>query len=382
MKKSQHILMATELDLKTHGGDITHVKEVVSQLSRLDCRITLTCPKTKHDKKMPGRLVEIPGFPFRFFYLMSHEALLLGYCLISHLWQKYSAVYVRSELYSLGAAVFAKLTRRPLIVEFNGCKTHEMRQRAISSKAIAVVKVVEALLCRWADKIVITAPQLKEILERQYNVSPTDIEYISNGVDTTHFRPMSTSLADKQPSQVTVGFIGCLIEWQGLQNLIDAALSLAHRPDIQFTIVGDGPLYPSIQEQVKQKPLTHKIKMTGRVSHQDIPQWINGFDICLIPRNLGIIGMPVKLFEYMACARPVIASRLPGFDFLEQTQSGLLVEPGNAQALAQAIETLADAPQLRRTYGKNGRKTAVTHFSWAVTAQAILLLIQEVKARH
>lgn len=377
MSRPLHILYATEIDLRTSGGNITHVRQVVAELEALNCRVTLVCPKVRTSHPMPGRLVMIPGLPFRFLWFMTYEALLFFYGFFSHRKNRYDLVYVRSELYTLGAAAFAKIKGLPFVVEFNGDKPREMRLRDKSERAIGLVRWIESMLCRWADVIVVSAPQLVDKLARQNDQTGDKIRYVPNGADARLFKPESPSrLREKtdypaRTDQTVVGFIGRLLAWQGLPQLIDAADLLKERTDIHFIVVGEGPLYADLAQQIRRHELEDHITLVGHVPHKTIPQWINSFDLCVIPRGPDIIGMPVKLFEYMACAKPVIASRLPGFDILESEDAGILVEPANPKALMEAILQLAAEPTRRARFGANGRALFLQRFTWQATARQL-----------
>ncbi len=116
--------------------------------------------------------------------------------------------------------------------------------------------------------------------------------------------------------------------------------------------------------------------MVGQVSQSTAMQYINAADVCVAPftkeRNSTIGLSPLKLYAYMACARPIVASDIVGVgDTIRDSNCGIVVEPDNPGMLASAIvEVLQDA-DLAQKLGANGRAAAIASHSWERTARII-----------
>ena len=93
-------------------------------------------------------------------------------------------------------------------------------------------------------------------------------------------------------------------------------------------------------------------------------------DVCIVTKKtLGFGYSPLKLYEYMACKKPVIATNTKGFEILKQSNAGILVNPEDLQELSNAMIKLLQNKQLREKMGDNGRKLVVSEYSWESTAK-------------
>jgi phosphatidylinositol alpha-mannosyltransferase len=133
-------------------------------------------------------------------------------------------------------------------------------------------------------------------------------------------------------------------------------------PQVHLIVVGDGPLRPVYERQIDgaARPYVH---FAGRLNRTRPNHLVSG-DVFCTPCNKASFGM--VLLEAMSCGRPVVASRISGFQLLmEHGRQGLMVSPADAaDRFAQALESLlADAGE-RSRMGDQGRLTAVEHYSW------------------
>jgi glycosyltransferase involved in cell wall biosynthesis len=123
--------------------------------------------------------------------------------------------------------------------------------------------------------------------------------------------------------------------------------------------------------------------MTGTVEHDRVPALLDACDVLVsphVPLDAGadFFGSPTKLFEYMAMGKGIVASRLGQIaDVLVNEGTALLVEPGNAEELSQAIQRLATSRELRERLGAAARHLAVEGHTWKHNAQRVLDAYQE-----
>jgi glycosyltransferase involved in cell wall biosynthesis len=145
-----------------------------------------------------------------------------------------------------------------------------------------------------------------------------------------------------------------LREYKGLEHLIDAcALLRAARPELPFEcrIVGDGPLRDSLEQQIRRRGLHQYVRLEGERDEVEVQRVLASADLFVLPsvraRNGYMDGIPVALMEAMASGVPVIASRLSGIPELVRDEvTGLLVEPGNANGLCEAMLRMLREPAL------------------------------------
>jgi glycosyltransferase involved in cell wall biosynthesis len=198
-----------------------------------------------------------------------------------------------------------------------------------------------------------------------------------NGVDTDQF--CEDSGGDEIRKQlgiedkIVVGFLGTFGPWHGAPVLAEAATKVTS--PCHFLFVGDGD--ERATSEAKFADTRARATFTGRIPHTKVAAYLDACDILvapIVPASDGseFFGSPTKLFEYMAMARPVIASRLGQMaDIILDGENGLLVEPNDVEGLARAIEKVANDKSLRIRLGKEARRTVVENFTWQHNAARV-----------
>ncbi len=120
---------------------------------------------------------------------------------------------------------------------------------------------------------------------------------------------------------------------------------------------------------------------SGQVSPDRVPLYLSAFDVCAMPHpwteHFAYYTSPIKLFEYMASKRAIIASDLPGFaEVLTHQESALLVPPEDVDALAEAITRLRDDPALRERLAERAYELVMTRYTWQARADAIRRFVE------
>lgn len=161
-------------------------------------------------------------------------------------------------------------------------------------------------------------------------------------------------------------FIGSMFKYQGVDVLIDTAKILAESElPCRFLIIGEGPMKQHWIEKVNLNNLRQSIVFFGQIEYEALPFYINASDICVAPylKEAGLCS-PVKIFDYLSCGRPVIASKLSGVTDVFEVNSLLqLVTAGDPMALKKAILQLLADPILADKFGTAGRSFVVNQFS-------------------
>jgi glycosyltransferase involved in cell wall biosynthesis len=175
-------------------------------------------------------------------------------------------------------------------------------------------------------------------------------------------------------------YAGSISEARGIFDLVVIADFLVHR-DINLSVLGPFPnqeLAFQVCQLVERHNLQKMVEFEGRVPYHRIVNGLQEASIGLIPfRNVPdhLIIIPTKMFEYMAAGLPIVASDLPPIQrYMAEINCGLLVEPANPRAFAQAIEYLLDNPDEARRMGKNGRRAVIEKYNWSSEAQKLLSL--------
>jgi len=215
------------------------------------------------------------------------------------------------------------------------------------------------------------------------------IPVIPNGVDTTQFQPPlggpgsvpaaplaggPGSAPATSPPTLRLLFVGRLSPEKSLPVVLAALATLPKSVSWSFTIAGDGPQRPHLETEAARLGLTPRVHFTGWVARDRLLPLYQAADLFVFASTDE--GMPNTVLEAMACGLPVIATRIAGCeDLVEDGTTGLLVPPGNAAAIAQAITLLAADPARRTAMAAAARSRAVTRFSWSAAAESYLALI-------
>lgn len=190
------------------------------------------------------------------------------------------------------------------------------------------------------------------------------------GIDTDYFQRSASSQSAGGPLRLlNVARLG---PEKGHSFLI-AALAEVRRAGIDaiLTLVGDGPLRPRLERQVRDLKLDNSVTFAGAVGQDHILDYYHHADVFVLPSLAE--GLPVVLMEAMACGLPVIASRISGIpELVASGESGTLVTPTRIDSLAQAIVEIARDPQRREDYGRAGRSAVQKRFDQRTTVGGLL----------
>jgi glycosyltransferase involved in cell wall biosynthesis len=217
---------------------------------------------------------------------------------------------------------------------------------------------------------------------RALGIADKKISIISMGVDSHHtFFP-----ADATLSRAGLIFIGRLVNKKGIEYLLEALpLVLATHPEQHLTIIGDGPLKPSLLALCDATGITKFVTFAGSLPNEDIPAYLQKSAIAIIPsvvtENGDQEGAPVAIMETLACACPTIVSDYPGArDIIVDGENGLLVPQRSAQDIAEKINYLLENPASRERLAHRGRESVQNRFDWQVIGAAFQAVFNKFSA--
>ncbi len=182
-----------------------------------------------------------------------------------------------------------------------------------------------------------------------------------------------------------VGYAGHLYPWKGVDVLLEA---LAQLPGVAGVIVGGLAGEPDLERtraRVRALGIEERVRMTGAVAPPDVAGLLAGMDVVVLPNTATHVSArytsPLKLFEYMAAGRPIVASNLPALrEVLEDGHNALLVEPGDAGAMARAIARLVGDPGLRARLAATAWRD-VQAYGWERRGERMEALLASVVSR-
>jgi glycosyltransferase involved in cell wall biosynthesis len=297
-------------------------------------------------------------------------------------------VYQRHSRNSWAGAVAARRAKVPFVLEWNNSEAWATRHWSPFGWWARVVAVVERLNLRAADRIVVVSRALAEALERA-GVARRRIVVNPNGVEPERFRPGAGGDAVRRHyalgDAIVVGFVGSFNYYQGATTLMEAAPEVCHETDARFLLVGYGETLAAARTAAEAGGVSDRVVFTDRIPVDDVPAFVDACDVAVAPMRPNPDGSPffnspVKVFEYMAAGRAIVASRLGQIEeVIEDGETGLLVEPESPRALARAIVRLARDPALRARLGENARRAAVARHTWRRNAERVVAVYDEIR---
>lgn len=270
---------------------------------------------------------------------------------------------------SLGAGAIASLiTGRPLVLEVIGPRV-SLLSLNLSKRILAYT---ESAL-----------PARKEIREK--------IVKVSAAADTDRFKPDVESgrrvrnRLGLQSAQVAC-YAGSFAPWHGVEDLVMAAKSiLDNRPNVRFLLVG--PYFALCKALAFRLGIAYAFIFTGPVPYEEIPNYLNAADVLVAPFNpsksqimsAGFLFSPLKIFEYMACEKPIVTTSVPIVsEVIRDGIDGITVPPAQPLELAQALLRLLDSPQLALNMAKSARTKVVNSYSFQEFAYQLSRLLANV----
>lgn len=200
------------------------------------------------------------------------------------------------------------------------------------------------------------------------------MKVIHCGVDTQHFHPQDEERNGEIPQGITSNrpltlcCIGTLHEVKGQQFLLEACRILKEREvNLRCHFIGDGPDREALAKQSVEAGISNWVHFHGQQPRTEVARLLEGADVVVAPSAPSSDGrregIPVALMEAMASGVPVVASRLTGIpELVDDGVNGLLTPPGDAMALADALERLWLEPSLRRCLGRAAREKVLAEF--------------------
>lgn len=363
-------------------GCSIHVQEVIRSLQRRDIEVDLYA--TRIGGEAPVELEELrvhqlPKLPKGDPALREEAAMAINPVLEKLLEDDgpYDLVYERHALWSSSAMEYAHKQGIPGLLEVNAPLIDEQQ------KYRDLIHVEEAQI--FADRSFQNASAMMAVSDgvatwlKNRPAARGRVHVIANGVNTSRFDDLCLERTeDAGDHHFTVGFVGTLKPWHGVDILVDAfARFLMNAPESKLLIVGDGPEWDHIQTKLAGLDIAGHTTLTGAVHAEEIPSLIRKMDVTTAPypHLEDFYFSPLKIFEYMAAGKAVIASAIGQIpSLIEDGETGVLCNPGCIDELAGALLQLHNNQTLRQQLGNNARIVAQRDYTWDAVVGRILEL--------
>jgi len=379
------ILYISLENLSLHKGSVVHIKEIVNGLREVGHQVGLVAISSEQPENADHFYnLNIITFSMpKLFRLKNQPYLVSSILLFLYLLKilpRYDIIYAR-DFHTVIIALLPRIFfNKRLIFEINGIAHEEQKLKShsiLNRILVSFIRKAEKMATRYSDRVVSVTPQIATYLIQDFHCQADKVKVIGNGVNTKIFQPIydekllwswRKKLGIKK-EDVVIAFIGNLALWQGVNILIESAFQLlSNRENLKFLIVGGGLLRGSLEKRVSNSIYEKKFIFTGMIEYEKIPILINIADICVAPfiskRNRTTGVSPLKVFEYMACGKPIVCSRIEGLEFIEQEGVGRLIPPEDVMSLQEGLIDLIKNPQKRIMMGNKGLQIVCERFSW------------------
>jgi glycosyltransferase involved in cell wall biosynthesis len=226
--------------------------------------------------------------------------------------------------------------------------------------------------------VITTSQRIADRLVDELGVPRARVDCMATGVDLAKFDPAAKGTLREElnvPAGVPlIGMISVLRSWKGHLTLLDAIDTLRKTRPIHLAIAGEGPMRQDLPGKIEKLGLTDCVTLLGH--RTDVPNLLASLDVLVLP-SYAHEGIPQIILQAQAMARPIVATKIGGIpEVVEDGKTGLLVEPKDAPALADAIGRLLEKQEFANSLGRNGRQQIEKKYSLDAMGERLLALYE------
>lgn len=351
---------------RSKDGQTVHIEELIKALRDQGHEVVLVAPKGIESAEF-GDDAGLVAHLKRMLPAAIYELLELAYSVPAFFRLRAAfrehrpeVLYERYNLYHLPGVWLRRLYGLPMLLEVNAPLVDERREHG-NLALVGLASWIERLTWRAADHVLpVTRVLADQCIE--HAVDPRRITVIPNGVGR-EFLELDADAGARVRRQhgldqgLVLGFTGFMRPWHGLDRVIDLIADSDAKLDLRLLLVGDGPARQDLARRAQSRGVAARIVFTGIVPRHLMPAYVAAFDIALQPHVVAYAS-PLKLFEYMALGRPIVAPATPNIcEILTDGTDALLFDTANPQAFRAAVERLIADPALRQRLGHGARAT-------------------------
>jgi glycosyltransferase involved in cell wall biosynthesis len=395
MKKKGNSLNIAYISYADYGGPKIHTKEFVRAFRKYVPNLVIHCPYIDIETTFVKPVEKISFFNRLFNHFPdSFKQLKLEFYQIRKLLRDFlkivefvriyklsriDLVIVRHDAYLAGALSAAKWQSIPIILEINGILSKDKPDR--------VTKIYERYCWSKAAGMFTVCEPLQQIMLSR-GIRKSKVKVITNGVRLDEFmnanpNRLPKAITKKCRNKIVVGYTGTFTNYHDLENLLKGfAISVSEEIRLQLLLIGEGRNSDIISNLVDKYDLNERVLFTGQVSHAMVPDYLSICRILVLPLksiyDKIFHGAPVKLFEYMAAGKPIIATRLPSIEKILGEQA-IYVSPGSASEWAQSLTLLSSSNEKYCQIGKMARSRLIKKdYTWDGNARRVYEFCEEV----
>jgi glycosyltransferase involved in cell wall biosynthesis len=281
--------------------------------------------------------------------------------------------------------VAARRSGVPVVLQVNASVPDEIRRYRPGVKLLpALSGWVERRMVAAADGVIVVSSVLRDFFAAA-GAPPKRLFVVPNGADTRRFRPEAADarMRAQFPGRVLVGFAGSFAPFHGI-DLLEYAIreTEARYPQAHFLLAGGGPGAADLRRRLECAGRGRNAAFLGQIPHDRMPAVLAAADVLLAPygpENFFYFS-PIKLFEYMASGRAVLAARLGQIaQVIEDGRNGLLYDPADRRDFACRLFQLLSEPAMRSGLGAAARRTVEERYTWDHNAKLVSEVLESVR---
>lgn len=370
------MLLVSDRDLAKPTGESVHVRNLVREFDRHpDVALNLVGPHPDtpvHSSQKAGRFKKIKRLLHTYIHAVRYS-----------ITSDFDLIYVRISPPLLPLFPLLRILNRKSVIlaEANGILELEAKEIHSIGPLWKMLIGAQKLALKSPDAVVAVAEPIAKHIEESVGAQTFVVE---NGTDTDRFVP--TTIADKrflvQPKKIqkqSVGFVGHITEWQGVDKLLQAIELLAPEiPALSLTVVGGGPALPELEQLASDLSISHRVQFVGAVPYEEVPGWIQTFDLGITPARIesesGRARDSLKNYDYLATGTPIIVGADQSVkELLVDYKAGYTFKTDDPSELASLIRRYyLQSKTERAQMSQRARKLAVDHRSWKITVEKIV----------
>ncbi len=263
----------------------------------------------------------------------------------------------------------------PWILETQGPFYEEAARDRKSMVLTGVARRLELDAYRRCDVLICVSDALRQWLVTDAGLPPGKVLVVPNGVDARAFDP-AAHLARRSFDGFTIVYVGSLTGWQGVDLLLHAMHDLRDEVPAHLVVAGDGLVREPWQRLATDLGLAERVRFLGQLCQGDVPAVLAGAELGFAghrpSRRGSVYHSPLKIYEYLAAGRPVLASASEdAVAVLREGETGFLFPPGDRPALADALRRAWQRRGDLAAMGRRGREEVTAHHTWRIRAGTI-----------
>jgi len=365
---------------RSHGAEAVHIRGMVEALRHRGHEVTVLSPPggdpfAEDESQQPQsarnpiwRLISAhcPELLFELLELSYNVFAMMRLVLVA----KPDLIYERYFLFSFAGALTAWGRGCRIVYEVNDSSFVDERVRRLA--LVRLARAIERWALNRADVVVVVSRALATTLEKSVGVDPDKILILPNAVDEGRIVDVVSPAEDNSANEVVIGCVGFFVPWHGLNLLVDAVADLGTAgKGARLLLVGDGPVRSEVEQRAKRLGLSDRLTVTGTVPHGEVGSWLRKMDIAVLPDS-NDYGSPMKIFEYMAAGKPIVAPDYgPVLEVLEDGSNGIVFPRHDVRALRDALGKLIEQPALRQCLAEKAREFVLREHTWARNADRL-----------